>query len=645
MDRDRLDTLLRWAIAAGRQRDYPQAIALLKEILVHSDEHPQALLYLGRSYHAVKDYPRAIHIFRFYLRLCPGSAPGHFFLGRSYLAGGLLRPAIRHLLAAAEGAPGFAPAFSLLGFCLLKARKTETALQYFEQAMRLAPGQPGVVTGYLNALLTSGIRLFHRRRLPEAAAVLQRVVERRGDNLLAHLYLARIYRELDQPQLSLRHCEEAARLSPADPALHLQKAFLHLQARDEQGTYHELREAARILGTGPLPAGDPRIADPHSMLRFITLALFRNNRFPQCVYYGRKALKQQPDDGDMHLIVAEAYRQMGSLARARHHYRLARERGGGPRELRYGLLDVLWRQGDYRELAEELKQVFLDGPDDPVGVYYLALTLPHLDRPPETTIKVLQDAIRERGPDPALMSTLGREYLRAGRPELAEGWFRRTLRVAGGHEEALRGLIEAYRRLDRTGEARESFRRYLAQYPDNQEVRREYVDLLLEAGAHGEIVEEIPRLLAREPRNRALKRLLALSYRKTGRFAEAVILYREQLREQPHSVESLRSLAYCLDASGQRGAAVALLEEGMKSMGERISILLPLGVLYYRDNELEKAAGAFRRAISSSPGSWQPYRNLGIVYMRSGNREFGQKFLHQAEQLRARPDRGRTEFS
>ncbi len=633
MVREQLDDLLRQAIAAGRSRDYHRAIGLLEEVLLHSEDHPQALLYLGRSHHALRDYPRAIQAFRDYLRAHPDSGPCSFFLGRSLLAAGLPRQAVRHLLAAVLAAPEYAPGLSLLGLSLLKVRRPEQALRAFETALRLAPDHPGVLTGYLNALLTCGIRQYNRGRRVEAADCFHRVLERRGDSLLPHLYLASIHREMGEPLPALQHYEEATRLSPADPALRLQKSFLLMQVGREDAALDEVREAARLSGADSLPAVEPR-----QTLRVLAVILLRGGRHREALDCARRLLRERYDDGDMHLVAAEAWRQLGDLTRACNHYRRALTRGKDLLEVHQALLDVLWRLKDYSGLAEELKKVFSLSPEDGPGRYYLGLSLPHLGRPPQRSIPILQDLIRERGPDPLLMSALGLEYLRSDLPGLAEGWFRRTLRVDGENEDSLRSLIEIHRRLGRRPEEGDSFRRYLRSYPEDRETRRDFIFYLVESGAHEELVDEIPRLLSHEPRNRGLRRWLALSCRRTGRFGEAVRHYRELLREKPSSVGHLRALVWCLQASGQRRAAIGLLEKALKALGEKNTLLMPLGVLYVEADELEKAARVFRLAIANAPGNWKAYRNLGAVYLRSGNTAYGRRFLKQAERIRHRAE-------
>ena len=56
------------ALEAGRKRDYARAVELLTRIVGSTDRFPQALLYLGRAYHALGEYSRAAQALNFYVR-------------------------------------------------------------------------------------------------------------------------------------------------------------------------------------------------------------------------------------------------------------------------------------------------------------------------------------------------------------------------------------------------------------------------------------------------------------------------------------------------------------------------------------------------------------------------------------------------
>ena len=256
MSEKHIQDLFDSALEAGRSRDYRMAIELLQEILVLSDQFPAALLYLGRAYHADGDFNRAIQALQFYLKLEPDSAEGHFFLGRAYFTLGLFGHAFQHLKNSTELDGSFVPALGLLGLTLLKRGHPQTAIAVFERALNLEPESKQIFTGYLNALLTNGIRLYRRGKYEEARDTLLFIRKHRPDSLVAHLYLASIYRELGDRELSLLHFQEAGHLAPEDPVLHLQKAILYLQQGKNPAAFEEMTEAMNRLGSQKISTQD-----------------------------------------------------------------------------------------------------------------------------------------------------------------------------------------------------------------------------------------------------------------------------------------------------------------------------------------------------------------------------------------------------
>ena len=442
MSENQVQDLFDRALEAGRNRDYHQAIDLLQEVLVRSDKFPAALLYLGRAYHASGDLNRAIQALQFFLKLEPDSSEGHFFLGRTYFALGLYGHAFGHLKTSSDLDGSFVPALGLLGLTLLKRGNPQTAISVFERALNLEPDNQRIFTGYLNALLTNGIRLFRHHRYEEARDTLLFIRKHRPDSLVAHLYLASIYRELGDGEHSLFHFEEAGHLAPEDPVLHLQKAILHLQQGNNPAAFDEMTEAMHRLGGQKISTQDIQ-----SLLRLMTIVLYQNQRHREALESARRVLRISYRDGDMHAIMAESFSKLGELNKARNHYLRALDADRNRLEFNYGLAAVLWEQGKYGELSSVLERILRIHPEDEYALYYKALSLPCLVDDVRRTIPVLQEQIRRSGPDPHLMNALGQEYLRADLPDLAEGWFKRTLkRQADFEEQAVTGPSTAHGR-------------------------------------------------------------------------------------------------------------------------------------------------------------------------------------------------------
>jgi tetratricopeptide (TPR) repeat protein len=630
MSEKQIQELFDRALEAGRNRDYQQAIDLLQEILVRSDKHPAALLYLGRAYHAVGDLNRAIQALQFYLKLDPDSSEGHFFLGRAYFALGLYGHAFDHLKTSNKLDGSFVPALGLLGLTLLKRGNPQAAISVFERALNLEPDNPRIFTGYLNALLTNGIRLFRRHNYEEARDTLLFIRKHRPESLVTHLYLASIYRELGDPEHSLLHFEEAGRLAPEDPVLHLQKAILHLQRGNNPAAFEEMTEAMHSLGGQKISTQDIQ-----SLLRLMTIVLYQNQRHREALESARRVLRISYRDGDMHAIMAESFSKLGELNKARNHYLRALDTDRNRLEFNYGLSAVLWEQGKYRELRSVLERILRFHPEDEYALYYKALSLPYLVDDVRRTIPALQEQIRRSGPDPHLMNALAREYLRADLPDLAEGWLKRTLKRQADFEEALEQLIEVYSRLKNESKLLRAYADYLKSYPDNLELRKDYARQLYDQGSFARACTQLEMILPREPKNTHFRTMLAHSYRRSAKYPEAILLYRELLLENPKELDLVKPLVISMEHSGNRETVILLLEKAIKLFKEDAWLQHRLGTLYMAEGQLEKAAKIFRSVIGLQPENWQAYGSLGELYGKMGNNEFAERFRKRARDLKA----------
>jgi tetratricopeptide (TPR) repeat protein len=624
------EALFEEALDAGKKRDYARSVELLTRVAGSTDRFPQALLYLGRSYHALGEFSRAAQALNFYLRGRPDSIAGNFFLGRTYIALEAYPEAVRHLKRAVERDPGFSPGYGLLGLACLKARRPDKAIWWFAKALEIDPQNKRLQVGYLNTALVLAIRLFYRGEFIDAARLFTEVLEQRRASILPHLYLATIFRELGRDNLALYHMDAASRISPNDPFLHLQKALILLAQGEKAGAAEEIRIGTQLLKTAGAPGGSPE-----DILRFITINLFKEKRYRETVFYGSKLLKAAYDDPQLHALVAEAYRNMGELLKAKNHYMRAIEKDRGSLELRYGLLAVLWERREFDLLLTEAARILQKDRADGPGRYFHSLALSRTGASIEQVLAELQQQVKARGPDPVLMSELGAAYVRAGLPELAEGWYIRAMKISPPDADSLMALADVYGALGKSDRQGETLLAYLEIHPEDRRTRRQLVRILLQADAFAGAAEQLALLLPLEPNNVKLKSTLAVCYRRTGRYPEALVLIKDLLSDSPDSEELLKAAVFCLDRMGARAVGVRALESFMKQHGESLSLILMLGVLHYQASSLSKAAETFRKAVSLSPKDWRANRNLGMVYRKMGNDIFAEKFLAKAAQYRA----------
>ena len=621
--------LLREAVAAGKQRDYLRAVDLLTQITSETDSLPIAFLYLGRGYHALKRFDLAIQPLKYFIELNPNSTAGYLFLGRAYLALGIPAAAVQNLKKVLDLHPDSVAALSLIGIAYLRARRPEIAAGYLERAVSLDPENRKLYTGYLNALLVQALRLFRRGDLDLARQMLEFVEQRGNTGILVQLHLAIVCREQGDLAGALSHYDAAVRISPEDPVIRLQRAeLLHRAGRKKQA-----EEELRSLDILPQP--DQFSWDPAATDRVLAIQSFRKGDHHQAIFYAEKVLHRAPKDVEMHLLVGESYRVLQDFEKASNHFMRARDVDRNLLEPHYGLAMVHWQKEQWNETLGELKIVDRIDPDNPISSYYSALCACKLEESSEKTIPALQSEIRRAGPDAFLFSALGEEYIRSGRTELAEKWFKKAIQLVESHQAAYLGLIRVYRGLGQGREAQEAYSNYLARFSNDPEIRREFIHFLVDAHDYVDAAVEIEHYIPYQRRDKKLKRLLALCKRKSGKYRDAAVIYRQLLRDEPMNEELLRSLIYCMEKLGNRENALQLLEKAVEHFKQpSVTLLLILGVLHYKSENIEKALSAFRRAEELSKGDWRIHRNIAMVYQKQGLQSLADKHLAKSERLK-----------
>lgn len=617
------------AVKAGAGRDYDRAIELLTLLIADDDPPPEALLYLGRSYHATGSYGKAVAALRAYLHEGGEVGAGSFFLGRAYLSSGRPEEAIAALRKSIEASGESPAAWALLGAAYLKTRRSKSAVDCLERAVSLAPGDGRIFRGYLNALFARAVRLLVHDEADMARQMLGFVIENGLDNAATRLWRAKAYRELRRPAEALDDCEAALALSPQDPSLLWLRAGLLLQAgRQEEA----LDEFNRLCVEYPDLPGLPR--DERGFARLRASLAFREERWKEAAEAAIGLLKAEPKDAPLRAIAAESLRALGQTERARSHFERAIEADPNSPDLRLGLALTLWELGDYagaRNAASRASR--LGASDDEVG-YYLALCDARLGADPARLLPKLQALVRARGAEPHLMFALGETLYRSGRPDLAGTWFEKVLSLVPDHELSLLYRISVAESLGEGPALEEAYAAYLGLYPDNLVIRKEYANRLMREGAWAKAAEAIEDGLVYE-RGAHVQRRLALAYRNSGRYREAAIAYRDLLRADPTNAELLLALVLCLDRDGKGDYALALLEKAPKAMRKTAGTSIVLGRLYARKGRIEAAVDALRLATEIEPKNPRAWRDLGALYRRQGLLEFAASCLERADELEA----------
>jgi Flp pilus assembly protein TadD len=358
-----------------------------------------------------------------------------------------------------------------------------------------------------------------------------------------------------------------------------------------------------------------------------------------------------------------------------------------PKELEFWYADILvsWEGKDYKSLKKALKAAKSLGGDTDIIRRFTILNQARTSEDLEGNITLLQNAIRSLGPEPELMYALGEAYLKAGLLEEARSWFKKTVSLKGLHENAWLGEIAALEALlvsdhhpaspgpkrsksagqipaTTAEELGALYEAYLDQWPDNSNIRRDRALFLVKTFEYEKAAPELEKLLVWEPSNSSLRRVLAYTYRKTGRYREAAVFLKSLLKEKPKDTELLIEYSGCLERAGAIHYAVAVLEKARElfeslrrkpnasgkpgnpkpsdgrgrkpdiiRQSDIANISLALGILNFRQKNVEKAFDCLREAAAINTSDPRPYEWMAIIARKNGDPGDGGYYEKEAQ--------------
>jgi tetratricopeptide (TPR) repeat protein len=678
---------LREAVQAGRLRDYKKAVFKLEELIAGFEAPPAAYLYLGRSFHALGDYSRALAAFNDYIRLESGAWEGYFFGGRTYLTIGMPYKAVPALRKALELNPGNPAVMAMLGVAFLKARHSGEAVDLLQKAVETAAEeehppseQKRIYRAYINALLVRGIRLCRNEEYDLGIQMLRFVLansdgeektagrkkggsgKSRGSPLL-RLELGRACRETGLLEEALEHYTEALIQAPGDQRIRWYRASILMFLGEKTEALREIEQIRAVDSGLPDLPWNSELVDLYMIRAFLDTGEWRRAA-DAC----RDWIKRRGGGAVVHSLYAEALRNLSDYTAALNHLERAEYLEGGDIRLWYQTILTAWEGENWKVLRKALKRAkTLKGDADLIRRFSILLEA-KTGKDNKKIISLLQNAIRTLGPEPELMYALGERYLAVGLPRLALNWFRKTIGLRERHEHSRLGEIAALEALaldpdggpsqkrpgkndrgllaaaefrsrqakaqdagETAGELRAAYDNYVRLWPDNYIIRRERALYLIHTFEYEEAVPELEALLTWEPSNQSLRRVLAYGYRKTGRFREAAVFLKGLLKERPRSVDLLIEYSGCLERAGAAFYAKAVLEKAMPAFSKAPEVPLALGLLYYRENRLEKAFDLLREAAARNVRDPRPYQWMAALAKKSGDAAGAAKFEQEAE--------------
>lgn len=332
-------------------------------------------------------------------------------------------------------------------------------------------------------------------------------------------------------------------------------------------------------------------------------------------------------------------RSLGSgLERWREHRHMRRRKA--LERLRQEGKNRLW-SGEFESAGRSLEKVVRREPTDLDAVLDLARA--HEERGEfARALEVLQDGRARFGPNPHLLSVLGRIALASGNAGAAIEALREAIRARPGSPYLLSELSSSLAAEGRFAEAAEIARRRLAAEKEldrREQARESYITLSYRAAtamsSSREREEALRRLLVEAPDFLPPRILLASQARSRGDLRAAEKLYREGLRRRAHGV-LLERLVSLHTSAGDAQRALSPLRDacsGNRLAAPRLLLARTLIAAEKLDAAESELADLARVPTRRDGGGIDPERDLvagELALARGNDREAARLFARAA---------------
>ena len=554
----------------------PELSALLKDATLHPTF--KALNSLALRLAKGKQYACAIPAFEAALRLDPQSWETHYNLALALVQTGEQKRAASELRTVVQQRPDYFAARNALGLALQSQGDLDGAAEQFKAALQIDPYSPFAAFNLA--------RVFHSqgKYTPEIYYLRQALNSSPPKDLEFPVRLALGAIE-DQTGHAGEAVVELRKLVAAFP----ESAEAHFNLGNAYGRHFRYKEA-RVEYEQTLRL-DPSFDAARLSLAKALLEMGEDTAAIALVQdYTRRA----PGDYEGHLVLGQAYRRHGDMAKAAEALGRAVKMKPDSYEARYNLGIVFARSGDIDAATQQLEAAEKLNPLAPGAHYELSLIYAR-QRDPDRSKGETQAFEQARAATQAartfdLLGLKGDDFLRKGDARSAAQAYREAIKVnpndPGMHYNVSLALAQLG---DKQGEKQE-LERAIQLGPNVAEPYNQLGTLYMEEGRSDEAEKEFKSAIALNPTFAEAKNNLGTLYGRMGNNRSAIELFREAVQNNPQFAPARANLGLALAASGKLPEAQRELEEALRIDPKNEAAMAGLRILKTQANK--EPAGA-----------------------------------------------------
>jgi tetratricopeptide (TPR) repeat protein len=334
-----------------------------------------------------------------------------------------------------------------------------------------------------------------------------------------------------------------------------------------------------------------------------------------------QALAQDPDNLRIALELAETLRAMGDPEAAENLLaRFVRSFPDRP-EPRQALVLAYLQSGKTSEALTQAKRAVDLDPENLDGHLCLGSALRAAGRPADA-VPEFERGTRRSPPDPRALHGLALAYSELGDPR-TEDTFQKAVEAAPKNLVARLDFVRYLWQVRNFERGNQEMDRILRIAPASSKLRVEYGANLTQQGRLPEAITQLKKAWADGDREYEAAFFLgvALGQRQVGRFEEAGRWLRQAIAIDPRRQEAHASLGQLFLVQQKPREAITEFELADSLQPDSAEIHLDLGSAYEAAKILDKAEGAYRKALQLDPTLAKAHYMLGTLLARIGRRE------------------------
>ena len=596
-----LSLLSYMAIPSRPKRFYDELINMSNQLLAADPNSFEGLRFKG-SIAMIDRKPReAIAYLQRAASLKPMNTAVVVDLAQAFLQNNQPAEAERIALEAIERDKTYGPLYDLLYVQYLSTRRPADAESILLKKASNNPKRADYILGLARHYTAAN-------RSKEAAAALARMLDNPKEFPLVYLQTGEFYLKHGNLDEALRLFEKGAQVYPKDKLLY-QKGIVNVLLG--KGRAEEARKIVEEI-----LKEHPDDADALAVRASVWLGGHDPKRLDSIITDLQTALKQRPEDAELHYNLGRAYAVKGNLKEARAELQKAIRQRVSYLPPRLALADISLKEGVPAEALRFADQVLLRSPGHQVARLQRAVALMGLGKF-DNARSELSRLVKEAPQNRDAQMQLGLLAITQKKYSEAEEIFRKLNQP--GDPRGLTGLVETYAAQRDFDRAMQLVQDAQKKYPDSMTLHNLLALTAVRAGNYPLAIAEYRRMLELVPNSTLAQINLGEAYRSHGDFPNAIAVLDKARQAAPKDLRAAIALAFTLQKAGHAQEAIAAYRRAIEIEPNHVGILNNLSLLLAETgSNLDEALKLAQRATQLSKQDPTVSDTLGWIYFQKG---------------------------